>query len=111
VPWIDFGPLRKAGEALERVVQRRSALGCLDGEIGAGSVTDQERIAGQEMPVREETAMLRPVPRCVEHADRDVADRHLVAVLDRLERVFGLGERMDADRDAVLEGEAPVPGE
>ena len=55
--------------------------------------------------------MLGPVAGCVNHADRDVAHAKLVPVLDRVERVLRLGQRMDADRQPVLEREPPVPGE
>ena len=40
-----------------------------------------------------------------------VAERDLVAVLHRVVRVLGLGRRVDAHRDAVLEREAAVPGD
>ena len=39
---------------------------------------------------------------------RDVADRELVAVRERLERVLGVGERMDRDGKAVLERKPAV---
>ena len=37
--------------------------------------------------------------------------RELVPVLHRVERVLGLGQRMDADGQSVLQSEAPVPRE
>jgi hypothetical protein len=47
----------------------------------------------------------------VQDSDREGADLDLAAVLDRLERVLGLGDRVDRDRDAVLEREPPVTGQ
>jgi len=63
------------------------------------------------MPVDEEAAVLRAVAGCVDDADCDTADLHLVPVLDRVERVLRLGERVNAHRYAVLEREPSVSGE
>ena len=58
-----------------------------------------------------EAAVLGPVPGRVEDADHDLAERDLLAVRERLERVLRLGGGMDGDGDAVLEREPPVPGD
>ena len=55
--------------------------------------------------------MLRPVARRVDAAKKNVAKRDLRAIGHRIVRVLGVGCRMDAHWDPVLEREAPVPGE
>ena len=55
--------------------------------------------------------MLGPVAGGVDHAERDRADLDRVAVDHRIARVVDLGQRVDADRDAVLEREPAVPGD
>ena len=55
--------------------------------------------------------MLRPMTRRVNAAKENVAERDLRAVGHRVVRVLGVGKRMDAHRDALLEREPPVPGE
>ena len=55
--------------------------------------------------------MLGPVARRVDHAQRDVTDRDLVAVAHRVVRVVDAGFGVDADGDAVLECEPAVPGD
>ena len=44
-------------------------------------------------------------------ADHDLAERDLLAVRERLERVLGLGGRMNGDGRLVLERQAPVTGD
>ena len=56
-----------------------------------------------------EAAVLRPVARRVDAAEDDVAERDLVAVLQRIVRILGLRRRMDADGEVVLEREPAVP--
>ena len=55
--------------------------------------------------------MLRPVARRVDAAKKNVAERDLRAIGHRVVRVLGVGCRMDAHRDPMLEREPPVPGE
>ncbi len=55
--------------------------------------------------------MLRPVARRVDAAKKNVAERDLRAIGHRVVRVLGVGCRMDAHRDPVLEREPPVSGE
>ena len=68
---------------------------------------------GSSARVRSVTAKQQcsgPMAGRVDDAQADVADDDLVAVRDRLERILGLCQRVDRDRQAVLEREPPVPG-
>ena len=51
------------------------------------------------------------MPGRVDDPDRDRADPEHLAVLERLKWVLGRGERMDRDRDVVLEREAAMARE
>ena len=83
-----------------------------DREVRARSVPDEQRVAGEGDPfVDDEGAVLGPVPRRVEHPHAGVADRKLIAVGERLERIFGIGEWVDRDRQFVLERKASVTGD
>ena len=108
---VDLGGLRQLGQSPKGGVHALGSLAAVDREVGPGRIADQQRVAGQQVPVGQVAAVLRPVARGVDDADRDVADPQLVAVLDRVERVRRLGQRVDADRQPVLEREPPVPGE
>ncbi len=100
----------------ERVEEPFRALRCADREIGTGGVADEERVTGEDEPrlVRpgpvdhREAAVLRPVAGRRDAAKRDVPDRDLVAVGERVVRVLGPGCGVDADGHAVLEREAAV---
>ena len=59
----------------------------------------------------DEGAVLGPVARRVPHDDLDRADPDRLPVLEWVERILGPRERVDRDRDAVLEREAAVAGE
>jgi hypothetical protein len=93
------------------------ALARLHGEVGARCVTDEQRVAREDdpwivsaCPVRDcEAAVLGTMARCVDAAEDDVPEHDLGAVLERVVRVLGIGRGMDADRDAELQREAPVP--
>ena len=99
-------------EPLERAEEVLRAFARGDREVGACRVADEERVAGQhELVVDDERAVLRPVPGCVEDADLGRARAHDVAVGQRLARVLGLGERVDRDRQPVLDREPAVPGD
>jgi len=103
----------------ERVEEALRAFRGTDREIGARGVTDEQGVAGEDEPwlVRArpvdhcETAVLRPVAGRVDAAKRDVADRDLAAVLERVVRVLGLGRGMDAHGHVVLEREPAVARE
>ena len=47
----------------------------------------------------------------MQDADAERADQHLLAVLDRIERVLRLGEWVHRNGHAVLERQPPVPGD
>ena len=111
VAGVDLRLVRQAGQPLQRLEQVLRALARLDREVGPRRVADQERVAGQQVAFGEEAAVLGAVPRRVQDADRDRADLQLVAVLDRIVGVLRIGERVDADRNVVLEREAAVAGE
>ena len=114
---VDLDAVAELDEPAQRVEETLGALARLDREVGPRGVADEERVAGEDDPrigpAREvadrEAAVLGPVPGRVDAAQDDVAERDLVAVLERVVRVLGLGGRMDAHRDAVLEREPPVP--
>ena len=66
---------------------------------------------GENEPVvHDECAVLRPVTGRVDHPYRHGTGRELLAVVQRLEGKLGLGQRMDGDRNPVLEREPSVPG-
>ena len=104
-------------QAVQRVVEPLGALGGTHREVGPGGVADEERVARQHEPRltaargvdHGQAAVLGPVTGGVDHAQRDGADLDRVAVDHRITRVVDLGQWMDADRDAVLEGEPAVP--
>src|ERR671925_288145 len=89
------------------------------GQVGAGCVADQQRVAGDQEPrlvatraVEDlEAAVLRPVAGRVDDADRRVAEGELLSVLERVEVVCRLGRRVDGDGRAVLQREPAVPGD
>ena len=112
-------PVRELEQPVERVEEPFGALDRAHREIGAGRVADEEGIARQHeprlVPARMvddgQAAVLRPVARRVDHAQRDRADRDLVAVLERVVRVVDPRGGVDADGDTVLEGEPAVAGD
>ena len=100
----------------ERVEEPFRALRGTDGEIGARGVADEQGVSGEDEPwlVRArpvdhgETTVLGPVTGRVDAAKRDVADRDLVAVLERVVRVLGPGRGVNAHGHLVLEREPAV---
>ena len=106
---------------LEKAVKRvEQALGTFlgrDREVRTSRVSDEERVAREDEPGLasarvvddREAAMLGPVPRRVDDAERDGADRDLVAVVHRVVRVVDAGVGVDAHRNAVLERQTTVP--
>ena len=115
----DLDAVGKLEEPPEGVEEALGALGRPDSEIRPRGVADEERVAGQDEPRlvgarrvdHGETAVLRPVPRRVDAAKDDGPDLELVPVRERIVRVVDLRGGVDADRDAELEREAPVPGD
>ena len=118
------GPdLDLVGERQQALVQRavdlRRAVARLDREVGAGDVADEQRVAGEHRPglaaapgvAEQERGVLGPVAGGVEGLDLDLAEAKLPAVLERLVRVLGLGERVDVDRRAGRAGQAAVAGD
>ena len=105
-------------QAVERVEEPFGALGGADRKVGPGGVADEERVARQHEPRliaargvgHGQAAVLGAVAGRVDHAERDRADLDRVTVDHRIARVVDLGQRVDADRDAVLEREPAVPG-
>jgi hypothetical protein len=87
------------------------ALARGDREIGSRRIADEERVARQhELAVDDERAMFGPVPRCVQDADLGRACAHDLAVSECVAGVLGLGERVNRDREVVLDREPAVPG-
>ena len=104
------GPhLARLGEVQQRVVERAEdvarALRLVHGEIRAGDVADEQRVAGQDGPRlvaagrvgEREGRVLGPVPGRVQRADDERAERELPAVVERLVLVVGLGEAVHVD--------------
>ncbi len=109
---VDGDRVGQLAEPAERVEEPLGALTRGDGEVRPGGVADEERVAGQHEPPRhEEGAVLGPVARRVQDADRDRADPELLPVGERLEGELRLGERVHRDREPVLERESAVPGD
>ena len=115
----ELDPVRQLEQLLQAAVETRRALDRLAREVGPGGVADQQRVAGDDEPRlvaaravdHLEAAVLGPVAGRVHDSDHDVAERDLLAVLERLVRVLGLRRRVDVHRQAVLEREAAVPGD
>ena len=125
-------PLRKAsrrrgpGRARRRPAVGAGAAGCRRGrsrphrlarEVGPRGVADQQRVAGDHEPRlvaaravdHLEAAVLGPVAGRVHDADDDVAQRDLLAVVERLVRVLGLGRGMDMNRQPCSSAKRPWP--
>ena len=92
------------------------ALDRLAREVGPRRVADQQRVAGDDEPRlvaagavdHLEAAVLGPVAGRVHDSEHDLAQRDLLAVLERLVRVLGRCGRVHVHRQPVLEREAPV---
>ncbi len=115
----DLDTVTESDQPVQAVEEVARALARLHGKVRTCGIPDEQRVAGQEQPrlvaagvVDDRKArVLGPVPGRVHGAQRDLADDDLLAILERLERVRRLGDRVDPHRDAVLEREAPVAGD
>src|SRR5690242_18307307 len=94
---------------VDRVEDPACALRFLDGQIRAGDVADEERVAAEDGPgvavaaprVRErERRVLRAVSRRVKSLDTHGAQLQLPAVVERLVLVVRLRIAVDVDRRA-----------
>ncbi|MDX6507943.1 MAG: hypothetical protein QOG06_2587 [Gaiellaceae bacterium] len=108
---VDLGLLGETRQPLERVEEILGALARLDREVGSRRVADQQRVAGEQVTLDEEAAVLGPVAGGVQDADRDRAEAQLVAVGERLVGELRLGQRVDGDGKVVLEREPAVAGD
>jgi len=116
VAGVDLDAVAELDEAAQRVEEAFGPLARLDRQVRPGGVADEERVAGQHEPRLRparavddgDAAVLRAVARRVDAAQDDLSEGDLVAVLHRIVRVLGAGERVHAHRQAVLEREAPV---
>ena len=116
---VDLDAVSELDEPSQRVEEALRALARLDREVWPCGVAHEERVAREDDPrivapgaiAHREAAVLRPMTRRVDAAKKNVAELDLRAVGHRVVRVLGVGSRMDAHRDAVLEREPPVPGE
>ncbi len=103
------GQLLEPAQAVEEAFR---TLGRADREVRPRGVADEQRVACEEEPlVDEQRAVLRPVSRRVDHPHADLADAQDVAVLDRVERVVRLGERVDRDACPQFERKPAVAGD
>ena len=106
---VDGGRVGQLGQPAQRLPEVGGALARVDREVGPRRLADEHRVAGQdELAGDDERAVLGPVPGRVPHDDLDRADADDLPVGERVERVLGLRDRVDRDRNAVLEREAPV---
>ena len=119
VAWEELDSVRQLEQAPQAVEEALGALFGLDREIRPRGIADEQRVAGQDEPglVRARTvdhgegAVLRPVPRRMDDAQRHLSHLDLRSVLERLERVRGISLGMDSDWDALLQRQPPVAGE
>ena len=85
------------------------ALARVDGEIRPGRVADEQRVAGEHEPLGDdESAVLGPMARGVQHTHRYRTGTEDLFVLERLVGERRVGDGMDRHRNAVLECEAAV---
>ncbi len=106
---VEVGKLR---QALQRVEEVFRAFACVNREIGACSVADEEGVAREhESLADDERAVLRAVTGRVDDADSERSEVEHVAVLQRIERKLGPGSRMDRHRNVVLQREPAVTGD
>ncbi len=109
---VDLVRVGELGQALQGVEQPLRTLARVHCEIGPRGVADEQRVAGQhEALVDDECAVLGAVTGRVEHAHGHRAGMQRLPVLERIERKLGLGQRMHRHGHAVLQREAPVPGD
>ena len=111
------------GQAHELVVERvedaARALLLVDGEVGAGDVADEQRVAGQDRPRlvaargvdERERGVLGAVAGRVQRADLQRAEFEFPAVVERLVVVVGLGVAVDVDGRAGGGDEPAVAGD
>ena len=111
--------VRQLEQPAERVEQALRAFSRRHGQVGAGRVADEERVAGEDEPRlgrarrvdHGEARVLGPVSGGVNRAEHDVAELDLRSILECVVLVRDLRGGVDADRNAVLEREPAVPGE
>ncbi len=113
--------LGRVRQPQERVVQRAvdppRALLLVDGQVGAGDVAHEQRVAGEDRPGliaalgvhQREGGVLRPVAGRVERAHLQRAELELPAVVERLVVVLGLGDPVDVDGGTGRGHEPAVP--
>ena len=112
-------PSGELEQPVERVEEPLGAFARADREVGARGVADEQRVAGEHEPrlsarelsitVRQQCSGRWPgvwiTPSATSPTSISSPSSH------RIVRVVDLGGRVDADRDAVLEREAAVPGD
>ena len=106
---VDLDGVAERRQLAERVEEILGALARSHREVGSRCVADEEGVSRQrDVVVDHECAVLGPMARGVDDADSHRSDLHHLPVVQRLERVLGLGERVDRHRHAVLERQASV---
>ncbi len=116
---VDLDAVAQLDEPAQAVEEPLGALPRRDGEVGAGSVADEERVAGEHQPRlvssravdHRERAVLGPVPRRVKRPDHDVAELDLRPVLEVLVLERRLRLAVEAHRQPVLERQPSVAGD
>ena len=108
---VDLDGIVELGQTRQRVKKIAGAFPCRHGEVRPGRVADEQRVAREHdlLVLHDKRAVLRPVARCVHHANAHRPDLQDVAVGQRRERVLRLGEWMNRDGKAVLERKPAVP--
>ena len=104
----------KLGESLQRVKEAFCPFARLDREVGTRGVADEEGVAGEDEPlVDDEGAVLGPVARCMDHAQRHRSDSQHPG-RPRADRTGTpaprAGERKPAHRARARSGRAPRHG-
>ena len=111
VAGVDLDVRGSSASRDKRAVEVLGAFARGDREVGPGGVADEQRVAGEhDALVDDERAVLGPVARRVQHADRHRADRDDLAVRERLDRTRA--RRADASRPGrpCSSASAAVPG-
>ena len=113
---IDLYAVRELEQPLQAQEHPARALVGLGGKVGTGGVADEQRVARDQEPglvaaraVDDgEAAVLRPVARRVQNANRHLAELELLPVRERVVLELGSCLGMHGDRQVVLQCQPAV---
>ena len=116
VAWEDLDAVGELEQSLKTRVELAGPVDGLDRQVRPGGVADEERVAREDEPrlfgpgpVDDcKATVLGAVAGSVDHPEGDVAQHHLLPVLERIVLVSGLRRRMDRDRDSMRQRQTPV---